>query len=170
MSWESVTAIATAFTGCVIAITAIVGVYQLRQFREQRRDAAAIEIMRSLQDVTFARAFHIVFTLPEGSSPADFRDAGTEAEEAAQIVGFRFETIGLLVYRRTLSFELVEELIGAAVLLMWRRLRGFITQTRKQKNYPMFCEWFQWLAEQLEKRGRLTQPPAYVRWRDWTPM
>ena len=166
MTWEAVTALATAFTGCVIVVTALVGIYQLRQLREQRRDAAAIELMRSLQDVTFARAFFIIFSLPAGASASDLQAAGQEFEEAAQILAFRFETLGLLVYRGTISFELMEDLMGGAVLGVWDRLKDETRRIREEKHWPMYCEWFQWLAEQLEKRGRLQQVPAHIRLRD----
>ena len=169
MSWEAVTAIATAFTGCVILITAVVGVYQLRQMRTQRSDSAAIELMRSLQDTTFARAFQLVSSLPT-EMPAltqQMRDANLE--EAATILAFRFETLGLLVYRGAISFDVMEDLMGGAVLTIWNRLKNRISEIRKEKDWPMYCEWFQWLAEQFERRGRLQEIPAHIRLRNWTP-
>lgn len=165
MNWEAVTAIATLFTGCVIAVTAIIGVYQLRQLREQRRDAAAVELMRSLQDTTFARAFLTILELREDVTASELRARGPQVEEAAQILEFRFETLGQLVYRDTISFEVAEELVGGGVLTVWNRLRDTISRTREEKNWPMYCEWFQWLAERLEKRARLEQTPAYMRLR-----
>ena len=169
MNWEALSAISAAFTACVILVTALVGVYQLRQLSEQRRDTAAIELMRSLQDVTFARAFSLILSLPEDISGTDLSKTSSEAEEAALILAFRFETLGMLVYRGTISFQVVEELVGGAVVGVWHRLKDFTLRTRVEKNWPAYCEWFQWLAEQLEKRERLHQIPAHVRLRDWTP-
>jgi len=170
MSWEAVTATATAFMAIVILVTAIVGVVQLRQLREQRRDAAAIELMRSLQDTTFSHAFRLILALPEGISAAELSAGGPELEEAAQILAFRFETFGLLVYRGTISFETMEELAGGATISIWNRLKDTARQTREAKGWPMYCEWFQWIAEQFEKRGRLQQVPAHLRLRDWNPV
>lgn len=167
MNWGAVTAVATVFTGCVIVVTAIVGVYQLRQLHEQRRASAAIELMRSLQDTTFASAFRLIFELPTGLSAAEFRARGPEFEEAAQILAFRFEPLGLLVYRGTISFEITEQLIGGAVMCLWERLKDITHKTREERKWPQYCEWFQWLAEQFEKRGRLEDIPAHVRLRDW---
>jgi len=169
MGWEAVTAIATAFTGFVILVTAIVGVYQLRQLREQRRDSSAIELMHSLQDTTFAQAFRVVLSLPAEMSASELRARGTDFEEAATILAFRFETLGLLVYRGAISFEVMEELVGGAVLEIWNRLKEPIRDIRAENDWPMYCEWFQWLAEQFEKRGRLQQSPAHIRLSDWTP-
>jgi hypothetical protein len=168
MRWEAVTAIASAFTGFVILVTAVVGVYQLRQLREQRRDSAAIELMRSLQDTTFARAFRMIVSLPAGIPASDLRARGSDIEEAATILIFRFETLGLLVYHDAISFAVMEELVGGALLTVWNRLKDTINDIRAENDWPMYCEWFQWLAEQFDKRGRLEQTPAYIRLREWT--
>lgn len=169
VNWEAVTAIATVFTGCVIAITALVGVYQLRQLQQQRRDSSAIELMRALQDTTFSHAFRIVLALPSGVQASELISAGPETEEAAQILAFRFETLGLMVYRGAIPFDVVEDLIGGGVVSTWGRLKDVVQQTREQKHWPMYCEWFQWLAEQFEKRGRLQQIPAHIRLKGWSP-
>jgi hypothetical protein len=41
-------------------------------------------------------------------------------------------------------------------------------EVRREQDWPMYLEWFQWLAEQLESRGRLRETPAHIRVRDWT--
>jgi hypothetical protein len=48
-------------------------------------------------------------------------------------------------------------------------LKSTTLETRTSLGWPMFLEWFQWLAEQLEKRQRLEQTPAHVRLTDWRP-
>ena len=169
MHWEAVTAIATAFTACVIAVTALVGVYQLRQLQQQRRDSSAIELMRSLQDEKFAHAFRVVLALPPGASASKLHAASAEIQEAAQILQNRFESLGLMAYRGAISFDVMNDLIGGATISLWVRLKDGIMQVRKEKNYPMYGEWFQWLAEQFEKHDRLHQDPAHMRLRDWKP-
>ena len=169
MTWEAISAIATAFTAVVITVTAILGVYQLAQFRAQRRDAAAIELMRSLQDTTFARAFRLIFLQSDTMTALDVTSGGPELEEAAMILAFRFETIGLMVYRGTISFNLVDDLIGGATIEIWNRLSSWVFATRAERDWPMYCEWFQWLAERFVAGGRLDYPPAHERARDWRP-
>jgi hypothetical protein len=142
MNWEAVTAVATAFTGCVIAVTAILGVYQLRQLRDQRRDTAAIGLVRSIQDDTLAQAYRTVFLHPD--------DAGFDT--SALVLGFRFEMLGLLVHRGTIPFETAEQLIGGLVLGTWRRLRKTVGTTRSTLQWPTYMEWFQWLAEPAAAR------------------
>jgi hypothetical protein len=169
VNWEAVTALSTAFTGIVIVVTAIAAVDQLRQARVQRRDAASVELVRTLQDTEWARCFWVIDSLPTGISGGDLRARGTQVVEAAQIVAFRFEMLGVLVHRGTISFDVVEDLCGGATLAAWLRLKGHTMDTRVHHGYPMYLEWFQWLAEQFEKRNRFQKTPAHERHRDWTP-
>ncbi|MEZ5502041.1 MAG: hypothetical protein R3E50_05060 [Halioglobus sp.] len=83
-----------------------------------------------------------------------------ETEEAAQIVGMMFETMGLMVYRDVASFRLIQELTGGLLLMMWRKLETWIRTTRKEQGNPRFGEWVQWLAERIEERES-EMVPAY---------
>ncbi len=137
--------------------------------RAQRRDYAAIELVRSMQDNAFSHGFRIILALPSGISAADLRACGADHEDAAQLMAFRLEMIGWLVHRGTVSFVVVDELLGGGVVSMWNRLNGWANETREAQGYPMFLEWFQWLAEQFENRNRLQKIPAHIRNRQWTP-
>ncbi len=168
MNWEAVTAVSTAFTGLVILVTALVGANQLGQMRAQRRDAGAIELVRSLQDQDFSRAFTLIMALPVGISAEELRSLGHVYTDAVQTLAFRFETLGVLVYRGAVPFDIAEDLVGGAILSIWLRLRNIAEETRDVQSWAMYLEWFQWLAEQFEKRGRFEQTPAHVRHRNWS--
>jgi hypothetical protein len=169
VSWEAVTAVGTIFTGLVILGTALIGLDQLRQLRTQRRDVAAVELVRSLQDEMFLDAYRSIFAAGDEEISPDPRRTNAQYNKAAVVLGFRFEMLGVLVYRGTIPFEIAEDLVGGFVLLAWKRLRNTTLETRTSLGWPMFLEWFQWLAEQLEKRQRLEQTPAHVRAADWRP-
>jgi len=169
VSWEAVTALGTAFTGVVIVVTAFAAIIQLRQLREQRRDSAAVELARSLKDIEFIRAFEKTISLPVGISAKELRSLGSEYVDAASIIGLRLEMLGVLVYRGAIAFDVTEDLAGGGIVSMWIRLKDFARETREQQHYPMYLEWFQWLAEQYEKRDRLHQKPAHERHHAWRP-
>jgi hypothetical protein len=169
MSWEAVTAAGTIFTGVVILGTALIGFDQLRQARTQRRDAAAVELVRSLQDDAFLEAYRVIFGAEEEARLSGPDQTTANYNKAAIVLGFRFEMLGVLVFRGTIPFDIAEDLVGGFVLLAWRRLKTTTLGTRTALGWPMFLEWFQWLAEQLEKRQRLEQTPAHLRAADWRP-
>jgi hypothetical protein len=169
VTWEAVTAVGTTFTGLVIFVTAVVGIVQLRQFRAQRRDVAAVELVRSLQDDTFLDAYRSIFAAGGQAISPDPRQADAGYNKAAIVLGFRFEMLGVLVYRGTIPFEVAEELVGGFVLLAWKRLKNTTLETRASLGWPTFLEWFQWLAERFEQRQRLEQMPAHIREKEWRP-
>lgn len=166
MNWEAVTGAGTVFTGLVIVATAYVGIDQLKQFRRQRRDVAAVELVRSIQDDTFLKAYRTVFD-SHAAGEGQHHDAAYD--EAAVLLGFRFEMIGVMVHRGAIPFDIAEDLVGGLVLGAWNRLKDSAVQSRVALGWPAYLEWFQWLAERFESRKRLQKTPAYAREKDWNP-
>lgn len=166
-------AVAASFAQIVEATVVLIGIFvgidQLRQLRIQRRDTAAVELTRAVQDAEFGLAVRLLLVLEPGASASEVHARGREYEDAAMFVSLRFETLGVLVYRRTISLEVLEDLIGGIVVAMWVRLEGLTTETRLERNHAIWLEWFQWLAEQFMKRDRLLKTPAYEEHRNWRP-
>jgi hypothetical protein len=156
--------------GALAVVAAIVfGRVQIRQFRQQRRDAVAVELMRSIQDSEFTRSLRVLVGLPAGISGAEFRALDPSYEEAAWALSAKYETLGYLVYRGIMPIELVEDLIGGVGVHLWARLRPWVMALREEQGQPLMLEWFQWLVDLLEARDRPRAIPAYIRHRSWTP-
>jgi len=152
----------------VAVIAAIIfGITQIRQFRQQRRDIAAIELVRSVQDSEFTNGFRLIHALPENISAAEFKAKPSEYIELALAVGMKYESIGLLVCKGVLPIAIVEELVGGVAITFWRRLNPWVISMRKEQSQEYIFEWYQWLVERLEERGRDVQEPAYKRYGDW---
>jgi hypothetical protein len=93
-----------------------------------------------------------------------------EFEEAAILVSFAFETMGLLVFRGITPFAIVEELTGGLAVGMWQKLERWEREVRSEHRQPAWSEWFQWLAERLlESAARGNQRPAYEAFPHWRP-
>lgn len=163
MNWEQFSQIAQIFEGITVLVAVIFGFVQFRQYKQQRRDTAAIELMHSLQDVETIRAMRLVFSLPEGISLEEVRAKGEKYEDAAYAISANLETICLTVHRKNIPAELVEELIGGAIVALWKKLRTWAADYRAEQGHPYFWEWFQWMATRFEEHGRTAQPPAYER-------
>ena len=169
MDLQSLSQIAQILGGIAVAVAIFFGIAQIRQFKQQRLDAAAVEIMRSLQDREFTHAFRLIYSLEEDVGALSLRSLGPDYEHAAITISTRFETMGLLVFHQSIPFHLVEQQVGGAVVLLWHKLKPWIEDYRAEQKHPLLFEWFQWLADQLRQRGRTEQVPAYVRYKDWTP-
>ena len=161
MNLELTSQIAQILEGVTVFVAIMFGVVQYKQHQKQRNDAAATELMKSLQDAELVNAMRLLFTLDDGISLAELREKGTEYENAAFLISARFEVIGLVVYRGGIPLEIVEELLGGAVVALWDKLKTLTGEYREETGHPYFWEWFQWMAERFEAGGRTSKAPAY---------
>ncbi len=154
--------------GFIAVLAAIIfGYIQLKDAKRQRNDLAAIELVRSFQDSEFTTAFRLIHGLSEEVSASDLVDKGSEYIDAALLIGIKYETMGVLVYRGVVPIAAVEELIGGIALTLWQRVRPWAESIREVQSQDRFLEWFQWLVERLEERSVGEIKPAFVRFQDW---
>ena len=153
-----------------IVVGGLFAVVQLREFREQRRQAVAVELVRTFSEVEHANAINLIQELPDAAGAELLRAKGREYERAATMMAVTYETIGLLVYREMASFALVQELAGGLTVVMWRKLQAWVATVRQEQDHPRFAEWFQWLAEQLARDSSEQKlEPAQLRYASWRP-
>jgi hypothetical protein len=156
--------------GLAILSGGVFAVVQLREFREQRRQAVAVELVRSFSESAHATAINLIRELPDGAPAELLRSKGREYERAATMLAVTYETVGLLVFREMASFSMVRELTGGITVVMWRKLGPWIETVRKEQGHRSFGEWFQWLAEQLARENSDKEAhPAHERYADWRP-
>lgn len=140
---------------------------QLAEYRKRRRTQAAADLCRGFLQPDLARAIILLRSMPDGAGIEEFQARGPEYEEAAQIVGNHFESMGLLVYENIASFRIVQELSGGLLLMMWRKIGTWVEEVRVSSGNPRFGEWVQWLAERMEEREPAIRP-AHEAHRDWS--
>lgn len=144
------------------------GLFQLREFRRQRLGSIAGELMRTFYSPDFGDAVALVRTLPDGISAAEVKRKDPEYAKAAVTLCMTFETMGLLTYKRIAPYQLVQELTGGIIVVMWRKLKVWVVEVRVEQSQPNFAEWFQWLAEQSEK-SKINSEPAHLKYSGWNP-
>ncbi len=164
-TWVAISQIVAAAT---LVGGTVFGLLQLYEYRQQRREAVALELLSKFMGPEFSAAMIDITSLPEETTVESIRRAGPEFERAANMMCTNFEAMGILVYRRIAPFPLVADLIGGVVIVLWRRLRPWVEAIREETHNPSDSEWFQWLAEQCE-RNASHKVPAHVRHRGWEP-
>jgi len=84
------------------------------------------------------------------------------------VVVLTFESIGVMVFRRIVPLQMVNELLGGVCVESWLRLERYMRDLRAESNRKTMSEWFQWLAERLkEQHTRNGRSPAYEQHRHW---
>ena len=154
--------------GLAIVVGGAFAVVQLREIREQRRQAVAVELIRQFSEPAHADAVNLIRGLPDGSSAELLRSRGPEYERAATMIAITYEAIGLLVFHEMASFSMVRELTGGLTVVMWRKLATWADTVRDEQGHRSFAEWFQWLAEQLARESADKEAhPAYEHYAGW---
>ena len=168
MTLEQAANYADIFSALAVVGGIAFGLFQLSEYRKQRRDAIAAELMRTFYSVDLADAVTLVRQLPDHCRADELRRRGLEYERAAIIINTSFETMGLLVFRRIADYDIVEQLAGGMVVMLWRKLDVWVATIRAEQSQPTWAEWFQWLAELAAPRKNSTQP-AHEAHRGWKP-
>ena len=160
---------AAEIIGALTIISGLIfGWFQIRVNSGRQRDTIAINLMQTFYNPALAHAVHLLHGVPDGVSAEELRKRGPEFEEAAMIVTTRFETMGLLVYKRIARFDLVVALAGGMMTSMHRKLELWLEAVREEQNQPSWAEWFEWFARLAEDRKSASQP-AHIEFRNWKP-
>jgi hypothetical protein len=144
------------------------GWFQIRHFREQQRNSVAINLMQTFYDQDLADAMATLQPVPDGIGLDEMRELGPEYMRAAITVTTSFETMGLLVFKRIATIDLVLDLAGGIVITMSRKLQVWQNDLREAQNQPSWGEWFEWLGDQAE-RIKTSEVPAHIKHKDWRP-
>lgn len=165
---EQYAAAAEIFGALAIVGGALFALVQFREIRRRRASQVAAELCRGFTEPELARAINLLRNLPDGLGLEAVEERGPEVEEAMQIVGMTFETMGLLVFEGIASFEIVQKLAGGLLLMMWRKMEVWTKEVRADHGNPRFGEWIQWLAERVAE-GEARVVPAHEAHAGWRP-
>ena len=168
-SLELLANIAEIFGVIVVVGGLYFAVLQLRQFRQQQRELAAIELFRSYGNPHFTDAFNRVVHMNDEMTAEEIRMDENGLEEAAMLISSTMENIGVMTHQRIVPFMVVNHLIGASAVILWKKLKAWTYAVREETDNEYMFEWFQWLADRLDEFQEPDERPAYEAFRDWVP-
>lgn len=146
------------------------GAMELNQFRSEQRRQSRLELARSFMTPEFNEAFAIVLGMPDTLTGEEIEAQYAEHIPKLLLLSQTFETIGILVFQGDLELAMVDDFFGTGIITSWRKFERWTREFREQRSAPSVNEWFQWLAERLERYRSTRQPaPAYDAHRDWRP-
>lgn len=170
MELQTLANFAEIFGTLLVIIGVLFGLIEIRHYRQQRQETAAMEIMRNFQSRDFTAALRLIMDYEQVCM--NCRDEGIpqELQDAAMLVSTTMEAVGLMVYQRVVPFRTVQLLMGGTTCASWRVLRPHTELLREKLCRPSVHEWFQWLAERLvEHPEHRDEEGAYVKYSDWLP-
>jgi hypothetical protein len=145
-------------------------IVQVRQYRRDRRRAAAVELLHSFQTPAFAEALNLVYNLPDGLSRDEIERRLEGRFHLVYSLMTTWESLGILVHMGEIDLGLVEDFFSGPILISWRKLERHVEGERAATGRETIEEWFQWLAERLRARESVAAAiPAYIEHRNWRP-
>jgi hypothetical protein len=164
----SLTAIVDLITAAALVFGVVFGAVQLRHLRDQRRVQSDLELLHSYQTPEFVRGFILSWRLPEGLPMQEIESRLGEDMRHLYFLMATWESLGVLVHRRDIPLELVEDFFSGAIVVSWRSLRTLVEAERQLTSRDTAFEWFQWLAERILEREAASLPvPAYIEHAKW---
>jgi hypothetical protein len=153
----------------IVLVGSAFAIIQLMHLRQQRRDMAAIELARSFQSPEFGQALRLLLSLPPGLTGEELEEHGEAFLDAAMLVSLTVESVGIMVHRGVVEFDMVWGLMGGLVLGAWERVEGWAIEVRQEQGREKFDEWFQWLADRMRECEAAGEAPAFQRLENWRP-
>jgi hypothetical protein len=162
-----VNTLANLVTTAAVVIGVGFGLAEIRRSARDRRDRAAVEVVRSVQTQDIQRAVAAIMKLPDDADPELIR-RDPALRDAAMLVYFACEMFGTFVFEGVVDLHTLDRMVGGWVRSTWVRLRRWIHAERVDNRNVNEGEWWQWLIERLEAHP---DPGKYlganVAYRDW---
>jgi hypothetical protein len=146
----------TEISAIVAAAGVLVGVvYYILDMRHQSKMRQTDMVMRlyaTFGSTEFLKAYQTIM----GAEFEDYEDylkrysTNADVRLALMSVGTYFEGIGMLVKRRLVSMDLIDDLLNANILSVWKKMKPVAEGMRKK--VPQSWEWFEYLYDEMKKR------------------
>lgn len=170
MDLQTLSNLAEIFGTLLVISGVFFGLAEIRHYRQQRQEAASMEIIRAFQSQAFTRALRLIMDYELECRKCREDPLSLELQEAAMLVSTTLEAVGLMVFHRIAPFRLVQQLMGGTIQASWRALGPHSNWLREKHQRPSIHEWFQWLAERLDEYPEYCdEEGAYSKFTRWKP-
>jgi len=152
MSNEFVALLANIALTLSVIVAVIFGIAQVKTANKDRRERLTLDTLRSFQTKEFAEMLHYVNRTKIPPSSDEW--ASWSADDQVHFVHLimQMEAIGLLLAERFIDIDLLDKTLGSFVSTTWQKCRLLILDMREKNHDTFLSEYFQWMAEQIEKR------------------
>ena len=163
--------LANVVTALTVLVATIFGLLEFRAARRERQERAAYAVVAAIMTPEWIRSVITVQSIPDDATLHDI-ESDSRTLEAAHSVGIILEALGYSVYKRPVPLAIVDELLGGAVRASWQKMQAYVAAERERSGSKKSWEWFQWLAQQLERHGPAKTNlaiGAYEAYDSWRP-
>lgn len=152
MTYQTVSLLANISFTLSFIIALIFGLVQVKASARDRRERLTLDTLNQFQTRAFCELILYISTVKMPANRAGMR-ALPQAEQVNIIqFGQEMESLGLLVAEKLINIDLVDKTLGSLVTTAWEKYKPMFEDMRRNTPDPFLGEYFQWLAEGIDKR------------------
>ncbi len=134
-------------TGLLIA--AIYYALQIRHQTRLRQTDLVMKLYSNFNSLEFQKIWEKILK----REAKDFQEYQKKYGNAEAVtVGMFFEGIGILLKRKLIDIDLVDDMFTSPIKRTWEKMRNMTLEARKATNTPETFEWFEYLYNEMQKR------------------
>lgn len=150
--FEIIALIANVSLALSFIVALVFGIAQVRAAARDRRERLTLETLDDFQTREFSELIHYIATHTVPSSEQELRALPDNEQVILIQFAQQMEGLGILVAEKLINIDLVDKTLGSFVTTSWEKYKAMFVNMREEEPYS--AEYFQWLAEQIEKRMR----------------
>jgi hypothetical protein len=133
------------------------GIAQVKAAAKDRKERLTIGALVSFQTREFAELMNFIYSYNFPSTYEEWQ--GLPANEQIMITQFMqiMESIGILVAEKLIDINLIDKTVGSLITTAWDKHKIMILDSREKQDDPFLSEYFQWLAERMQKGLKVNQ-------------
>ena len=152
MSAEFITELANIALTLSLIVAVVFGIAQINTAKKDRRERLTLETLRNFQSREFAELIFFVSTAKFPQTQKEWL-SWPENERAKFIqIGQQMESLGILLADRLIDINLLDKTLGSFITTTWEKYKPIMFELREKNTDPYLAEYFQWMAEQIDKR------------------
>jgi hypothetical protein len=154
MTSEIISLIANLALALSFIVGLIFGIAQVRAAARDRRERLSLEALRNFQTRDFAE---LMYYINSHDMPASRKEL-LALPVNEQVIFLQFaqemESLGILVAEHLIDIDLVDKTLGSFISTSWNKYKTIILKIRETTPDPFLSEYFQWLAERIDRQMR----------------
>jgi hypothetical protein len=152
MTNDAIALIANLALTLSFIVALIFGIAQVQAAARDRRERLTLETLRNFQTREFAVLMNYIASHQLPTSLKEMRALPAEEQILYMQFAQQMESLGILVAEKLINIDLVDKTLGSFVATSWAKCRKMVLDGRHNLPDPFLSEYFQWLAEQIDKR------------------
>jgi hypothetical protein len=134
-----------------VLVAAIYYILQVRHQNKVRQTDLVMKLYSQFNSFEFQEVWEEVLNR-EAKDFDDYKEKYGWSEFAA--VGLFFEGIGILLRRKLIDIELVDDMFTTPIKWTWEKMKDITLEWRKVRNQSEILEWFEYLYNEMKKREK----------------